>query len=355
MATSQGTSLPQWLTGGTYDGNGGNDLRLCGPTAMYYNAGTAAGTSVATLPGVLGGGNSMKVAPGSGMAVVVRGGSYVVPSATPTSGAYVATLASQVALTVAPADAVNPRIDLVCAMVTDNGDATSSGSVQIITGTPAVTPVPPATPANGLRLAWVTVPATSTSVTFGNLTDLRPYTAAAGGIIPMPAASAPAGYEGAYGHDPGMSRLYHNSASGPVQARVLPWVPVTVTIPDGTPFHPVGNTTVTASATFNCDGQTNIKITIHVPGIAQTDPVTSQAQVITKMDGSQIDYTLQFLRSDDPNGIGGHGFTSAYTTGSETGDTPSAGTHTIAVYSWVTTGGAGHKGAGKLRVEPVVL
>lgn len=355
MATVQNTAVPQWLTGMTYDGDSGNDLRLSGPGALLYDPGTAAGTSVATLAGVLGGGNALKVVPGSGMAVLVRGGSFTLPSATPTAGPYTATLASQVTLTIAASDAVNPRIDLVCATVTDNGNSSSFGCVQVITGTPAVSPAAPATPANSIRLAYVTVPANSTVLTFANLQDLRPYTAASGGIITMPAANAPAGYEGAYGHDPSVSRLYHNSAAGPVQAHVLPWMPVTTAWNDGTPFHPVSNTTVTASATFTCDGQTDVKVTVHVCGIAQTVPVTSEAQVITKLDGSQIDFTLQYLRSDDPSGIGGHGFTSVYTTGSETGDTPSAGTHTINIYSWVTNGGAGYKGTGKLRVEPVVL
>lgn len=355
MASSQNTAVPQWLTGMTYDGDGGNDLRLSGPAAVFYNPGTASGTSVAALGGVLGGGNSLKVGPGGGMNVVVDGGSFVVPSGTPTNGSYTATLASQATLTVQAASATNPRIDLVCGTVTDNGNSTSFGMVQIIAGTPAASPVVPSLPSASVPLAYVTVPANATSIVSGNVADERTYTAAVGGIIPVPVASAPSGYEGAYCHDPATHRLYHNSGSGPVQARVLPWAPVEARWNAGIAFQGVGSSTVTASVTFTTDGQTDIRITIHIPGIGQTVPATSEAQIITHLDASQIDYTLQFLYSTDPAGIGGHGFTSVYTTNSDTGDTPSAGTHTVSVYSWVTSGGAGYFGTSKLRVEPVVL
>ncbi len=83
---------------------------------------------------------------------------------------------ASVALTIAAADATNPRIDIVVAQVED---ASYSGSnndwkLAVISGAPAASPSPPATPANAIVLAQVSVAANALSITSGNITDKRP-------------------------------------------------------------------------------------------------------------------------------------------------------------------------------------
>lgn len=76
------------------------------------------------------------------------------------------------ALTVAAADASNPRIDLVVAGV----DATQSPynpEVKVITGTAAASPSVPATPTGYLALAQIAVAAGATSISQSNITDMR--------------------------------------------------------------------------------------------------------------------------------------------------------------------------------------
>ncbi len=81
-----------------------------------------------------------------------------------------------VTLPVAAANATNPRVDLVCATVVDSYYQTGGADgaqLQIVTGTPADVPAVPATPANSKALAKVAVAAGATSITAGNITDLR--------------------------------------------------------------------------------------------------------------------------------------------------------------------------------------
>lgn len=73
----------------------------------------------------------------------------------------------------------NPRIDLVCVLVTDTG-ATPSVAFSIVQGTPAASPVAPTPPASStahyLTLAQVTIPngfTVTTTVAAGNIVDVR--------------------------------------------------------------------------------------------------------------------------------------------------------------------------------------
>lgn len=88
-------------------------------------------------------------------------------------------------LTIAAANATNPRRDLVVARVRDSqySGATNAWDLFVVTGTPAATPADPATPANSVVLARVAVGAAATSIVAGNLTDLRPRAAALGGTV----------------------------------------------------------------------------------------------------------------------------------------------------------------------------
>jgi hypothetical protein len=78
-------------------------------------------------------------------------------------------------LAVAASDPTNPRIDIVVAQVQDAAysGATNAWQLAVVTGTPAPSPVPPAAPANSFTLAQIAVAANATSITSGNITDLR--------------------------------------------------------------------------------------------------------------------------------------------------------------------------------------
>ena len=82
------------------------------------------------------------------------------------------------AVTLAGANATNPRIDLVVARVRDSiysGSAASDGfTIEAVTGTAAASPAVPSTPANSIVLAQVLVPAGATTLVAGNITDRRP-------------------------------------------------------------------------------------------------------------------------------------------------------------------------------------
>jgi hypothetical protein len=111
-----------------------------------------------------------------GMSVLVASGwAAIVGTTQPNMGTYVAYNDASVILTVATADPTNPRIDRVCVTV---NDAFYTGSlnnvtIQIVTGTPASSPVAPATPANSISLATIAVGAGVLSINSGNITDTR--------------------------------------------------------------------------------------------------------------------------------------------------------------------------------------
>jgi hypothetical protein len=100
-------------------------------------------------------------------------------------------------VTLAAANATNPRYDKIVisysSSTTDNVDTTNiygmgtsyiysqnkldSFQIQVVQGTPAASPVVPATPAGSLALAQVLVPAAASSIVTGNITDLRVFIA----------------------------------------------------------------------------------------------------------------------------------------------------------------------------------
>ncbi|HYD02614.1 MAG TPA: hypothetical protein VEB22_15410 [Phycisphaerales bacterium] len=68
-------------------------------------------------------------------------------------------------VTISTADPTNPRIDLVVAK--------EDGTVAVVVGTPAGSPVAPAAPAQSISLCQVSVAAADTTIAAGDLTDLR--------------------------------------------------------------------------------------------------------------------------------------------------------------------------------------
>ena len=90
-------------------------------------------------------------------------------------GAYQFTNDAATTLTIATADATNPRIDLICVTVTDSfyTGATNSVAFNVVTGTPAGSPAVPTTPTNSIVLAQVAEAANATSIVTANITDKR--------------------------------------------------------------------------------------------------------------------------------------------------------------------------------------
>lgn len=330
MATSVNTSLPLWLAGCTYDGSGGNDLRNSGVTAMVFDPGIVAGSTVNVRGGVLGGAGLL-VGAGTGMTVTVQPGSFVVPnSGTPTAGGYIATLTSQATLTVQTADPSNPRIDIVVANVVDNGNSTSFGEVQIITGVAAPSPSAPSAPANSITLCQITVTAGASAITSGMLSDQRPFTTAAGGILVAPIGSV-IGYTGMIAYDKASGRFYHNNnTSNATQLHVLPWEPVVVTTATSTSVVNT-NTPTVLSTTITTDGYTDIEITFKWPGLLSTagGGVTFQMIFTMYIDSTAVDAIFTAEATGD--GYSQAGGSWQYYTNSAQGTTPSAGTHTVKV------------------------
>jgi hypothetical protein len=77
--------------------------------------------------------------------------------------------------TIAPADLTNPRIDKVCITVRDAFYSGSNNDViiNVVTGTPASSPVAPATPDNSIALATVAVAANASTIVTADITDVR--------------------------------------------------------------------------------------------------------------------------------------------------------------------------------------
>lgn len=99
------------------------------------------------------------------------------PASFTSQGSYYALSNAVDQQSIAAADASNPRIDLVVATVLDQyyAGSQSEAILQVITGTPAPSgsQVPPTPPASSLVLAEVAVAAAATSITSGDITDLR--------------------------------------------------------------------------------------------------------------------------------------------------------------------------------------
>ena len=120
----------------------------------------------------------MKVSENSptGMSVLVAtGGCFIKGDDTSNQGLYLMFNDGNSTVTLATADATNPRIDIIVAWVKDGteGQAGDTSVIDKVTGTPAASPSAPATPATALKLAEVLVPAAASSVVNANITDFR--------------------------------------------------------------------------------------------------------------------------------------------------------------------------------------
>lgn len=95
----------------------------------------------------------------------------------PDQGNYLARNDATVNLVATAAPVANSRIDLVCLQINDTaegGGAGDNATFVYVTGTAAVTPAPPATPASAIVLARVLRTVGDTQVVNANITDVRP-------------------------------------------------------------------------------------------------------------------------------------------------------------------------------------
>jgi hypothetical protein len=147
------------------------------------------------LPGYAGGTRLgvVPTSPSPTMAVTVAGGPGVVSRAG--QGPYICAVDAAVNVDIAAANATNPRIDIVILRTydLDLGDVAPAGitlpsgqrgcaTVEVVGGTPAGSPAAPATPANAIKIAEVTVPANATSIVAGNIAQHRTAAALRGGV-----------------------------------------------------------------------------------------------------------------------------------------------------------------------------
>lgn len=152
-------------------------------------------------------GSSVLVQPGHAVVTRTAQGLYLCPNSAP----------RVVALD--PADATNPRIDLIVLQVLDTalGDASTDVQVRAVTGTPSGSPVAPAVPTGAIELARVAVAAAPTGNTIvnANITDRRKSAGIKGTVRQLLALDAvsDAGVHGDLRDNGGLLERYNASSS----------------------------------------------------------------------------------------------------------------------------------------------
>lgn len=141
----------------------------------------ARGSTIGSIAGGIVGASDMNVTPGTGMHVIVATGESWVPgSSSATQGGYYSRVSSSTELAIATANPTNPRIDRVSALVKDEAYTGSENlfTVAVETGTPTAGATltnlngVAAAPTSSYTLAYVLVPAASSSVEAGNIKNL---------------------------------------------------------------------------------------------------------------------------------------------------------------------------------------
>lgn len=146
------------------------------------------------VPGVVAGGDlftSQHTAPNMSVNVSSGGGWVAGTLSVPRQGNYFYYNPSTVNLSIANNVSGNPRLDAVCLTVKDSdfgGSVDTPGLIQVITGTPAGTPVLPTLPANSLLLASVAVASGAGSITSGNIANVAPLASSQLSVKGVPVA-----------------------------------------------------------------------------------------------------------------------------------------------------------------------
>jgi hypothetical protein len=152
---------PSWLQAGTYPAVSD---RL-NAQALWATTGIIGASSMAVTQ------NSP-----AGMSVrVASGWAAIVGTTQPNMGVYTTYNDATAVATITAADLTNPRIDKVCITVRDAfySGANNDVIINVVAGTPAGSPVAPATPDNSIVLATVAVAANASTITTADITDQR--------------------------------------------------------------------------------------------------------------------------------------------------------------------------------------
>lgn len=154
---------PRWLQGGSHAAEDDRLLTAALATSAGVNSAAALKVTQQTTPAM-----SVQVAAGS---------AFVAGTESALQGLYFVYNDAAVNVTIAAADATNPRRDLIVLRVKDAAysGAANSATVESVTGTPAASPTLPAVPANCHVLAEIAVAAAATSIIDANITDRREY------------------------------------------------------------------------------------------------------------------------------------------------------------------------------------
>src|SRR5487761_663243 len=269
MASSVNVGPLPWMDGPTFSSQ---VMRTLSTGATFFNS-TATPNANTVNGGVIPGSGEFAVTAGSGMSVNMAAGNCLIPSsAGATQGGYLLSLMTNVNLSIATSDPTNPRIDLVCATAVDNGNSTSYGEVQVVTGTPAPSPAAPSLPSSSIGLYTVTVPAGASSSSSFTIASVLGLTVPAGGVMPVyGSGSAPQGYTGHYIHDRSSGRLLHNAPGGPAQPVLLPASPVMAYTTSPLAEGGTGEKT-SLTTTITTDGSTDLKIYYKCGGVSGTQP-----------------------------------------------------------------------------------
>ena len=292
-----------------------------------YNAGTASANQVAG--GVFPGMGAMAVTTAGGMNIQVAAGYCCVPnSSSALQGGYLFGLMNAQTFALTAASLASPRIDIVVANVQDLGTDASAAYVQVIAGTPAASPAVPAAPANSVTLAQILVGAGVTAITALNITDVRTYVVAPGGILPIASeAAAPAVPASQFMYNLATNALVVGSGTAGVTGvpSILPWAPQIAVATASTLAASAGALTSVLSVTVTTDGLTDIEMYMKWGG------VQGSAQYITigvYIDGTLAD-SVQVESLEGTTATAG-GSVHFYTSPAQ-GNTPTAGTHTVAM------------------------
>lgn len=124
--------------------------------------------------------------------VSVGAGTCYIQATSATGGTYMCHNDGTVDVQTDASHATLARIDLVVARVYDAIDDTGSQNtwaIEVVTGTPAGSPVAPTVPSQSHVLAQIAVAAASTTVVTANITDKRYRVVALGGVLPCASAT----------------------------------------------------------------------------------------------------------------------------------------------------------------------
>jgi hypothetical protein len=356
MATQINCGCPAWVDDVTQSAQ--TPWRQFEVGTKVLNIGTASANQVPS--GVFPGLGAMQVSAGSGLAVTVAAGyCCVANSSSSLQGGYIFGLMTSASLSVAAADTVNPRLDIVVAYVSDTGNSASFSAVEIITGTPASPAVAPAAPANSMVLASITIPPNIVSAASGTIADQRAYVVAPGGILPIAtAAAAPAVPAAQFMITLDTNQLVQGTGTAGVVAvpSVLKWVPQLATVTSAVHAASSGALTTVASVSVTTDGSTDIEVYCKWPGVVGH---SGWITIIAAIDGTAVDQSVEVSTDSTQPTSGG---SLRYFTSSGQGNTPAAGTHTVA-FKFQAAGGSTSTSDGvyaasgavaQLRVAPVV-